>query len=869
MKRIKQFTSRMLAVMIAGTLAVGSVSVSAFGAEDAGSTVAAAEEFLFDEATENSMTEATTSEVADEEVMTESSSAETVDEEVMSETSGVEEALEAGVTELPDGTFADTTQIPAEEEAVTSYTVTLDANGGYFANEWDDSIGDYVEQAEVVVKQIPVGGTVTTVPVFTDLDGQSMVFAGWSLERDWELIATGDDEYAPVESCVLYAVWKIPETAAEPDEVIGEEVAEQEFDDEYTEQIDATQETKEVEDTAGDAIMAEEGPGEEVTSSETNTALETEYEQDFASGQEAVYADEDIENTNEISSDASVTEGETRLDLNESFQEEETAREDVSRGIVESGTCGDNLAWMLDEEGTLTISGTGPMNSHPWDTNYSNDIKSVIIEKGVTNIYESAFSGCYSLESVQIANSIKNIQNGAFCNCNKLAGLTIPESVETIGQIAFSGCSRLTNVIIPNDVTHIEDGAFQFCNSLSTVTIPEGLTEISPGVFGACSSLKDIIIPQSIEYIRYRAFQNCNSLTTITIPSNVKYIGENAFVNCSGITNVYFDGNAPTIEYDAFSNVTATAYYPANDPTWTEDVRQNYGGNIKWEERNTASIDITSGTCGNNLTWTLDSEGVLTITGNGYMTNYEKESNKYAPWYDYRTEIKTIIFDDLVESIGVDAFYNCINLSKVSIGPSVKSIGSAAFKECDRLENVTIPSNVASIGFWAFSYCDNLKNVTICNGVKTIGSQAFSDCGSLEKIDIPDSVTSFGNGTFYKCYRLKKVVIGDGITNIGGSAFSRCTSLCELVIGERVATIENIAFSQCNSLKKIQLPVTISKIESHAFYNCTNIKEVFFTGSFPSIGADSFQGVTATAYYPANDPTWTEDVRQNWFFRNH
>ena len=222
MKRMKQFTSRMLAVMLAGTLAVGSLSVTTFGAESAESTVAAAEEFSFYEATENSMTEATTSEVADEEVMTESSSAETVDEEVMSETSGVEEASDESVTELPDGTFVDTTQIPAEEAAVTSYTITLDANGGYFINEWDDSIGDYVEQAEVVVKQIPVGGTVNVVPV-NEQEDVIATFLGWSLERDGEIVWEKKEAveqsleeisemqelegYLPVDNCILYAGW--------------------------------------------------------------------------------------------------------------------------------------------------------------------------------------------------------------------------------------------------------------------------------------------------------------------------------------------------------------------------------------------------------------------------------------------------------------------------------------------------------------------------------------------------------------------------------------------------------------------------------------------------------------------------------------
>jgi len=211
MKRIKQFTSRILAVMLAGTLAVGSVSVSAFGEEDAGSTAVAAEEFSLEEATENSAAEATATEEADREVMTESSSAEIVDRE--------------GVSESPDAAFADTSEIAAEEAAVASYTVTLDANGGYFVNEWDDVLNETLEKTEVLNKIVPVGGMVSVVPV-KELEGTTATFLGWSLERDGEIFSQEQEGYAPVGDCVLYAVWKYDD-AADSSVAIGEDVPEE------------------------------------------------------------------------------------------------------------------------------------------------------------------------------------------------------------------------------------------------------------------------------------------------------------------------------------------------------------------------------------------------------------------------------------------------------------------------------------------------------------------------------------------------------------------------------------------------------------------------------------------------------------------
>lgn len=129
---------------------------------------------------------------------------------VAGEMSEIEETSEAPAAVGEPTKVDETSEIPAyggktaeeasgEEEAEAQYyTVTLDANDGYFENEWDDAIGDYVSRVELVEKHVFVDGTVATFPVFTDQDGQSMVFTGWSLERDGELVAQAEGEYIPV-----------------------------------------------------------------------------------------------------------------------------------------------------------------------------------------------------------------------------------------------------------------------------------------------------------------------------------------------------------------------------------------------------------------------------------------------------------------------------------------------------------------------------------------------------------------------------------------------------------------------------------------------------------------------------------------------
>ena len=113
------------------------------------------------------------------------------------------------------------------------------------------------------------------------------------------------------------------------------------------------------------------------------------------------------------------------------------------------------------------------------------------------------------------------------------------------------------------------------------------------------------------------------------------------------------------------------------------------------------SAETYSGTCGDNLTWTLDTEsGILTISGTGAMTNYTSSDN--VPWYSYRSSIKT-----------------------VKIGSSVTGIGDFAFEYYTSLTSVTIPNSITSIGKWAFAECYSLTSVTIPNSVTSIGDDAF------------------------------------------------------------------------------------------------------------------------------------------------
>jgi hypothetical protein len=176
-----------------------------------------------------------------------------------------------------------------------------------------------------------------------------------------------------------------------------------------------------------------------------------------------------------------------------------------------------------------------------------------------------------------------------------------------------------------------------------------------------------------------------------------------------------------------------------------------------------------------NLTWTLDADGTLNISGMGAMKDYGYDSNR-NPVYK-NSNVKKVVIEDSVTSIGDYAFFNCSSLTSITIPDSVTSIGESAFYGCSSLTSITIPDGVTSIGNTAFSYCSSLTSITIPDSVTSIGDYAFRNCSSLTSITIPNSVTSIGNNTFRLCKSLTIITIPDSVTSIGESAFDNCKNL--------------------------------------------------------------------------------------------
>ena len=261
--------------------------------------------------------------------------------------------------------------------------------------------------------------------------------------------------------------------------------------------------------------------------------------------------------------------------------ETETTVEDETLAVLPSiahGTCGYNLiTWVLTEDGTLTISGSGNMKDYssssvaPW---YSNRTKilSVVVEPGVESVGNYAFYACLKLASVSLPGGVKSVGQSAFQDCAKLTAVEIPEGVTSIGYRAFYGCSGLTSVTIPEGVTSIGSSAFSGCRSLTSVTIPEGVTSIDYYTFEDCSSLTSVTIPESVTSIGNSAFSGCSGLTSVTILEGVTSIGNQAFYGCSSLTSVTIPDSVTSIGNSAFYGCSKLkhVYYGGSDLQWKE-----------------------------------------------------------------------------------------------------------------------------------------------------------------------------------------------------------------------------------------------------------------------------------------------------------
>ena len=556
---------------------------------------------------------------------------------------------------------------------------------------------------------------------------------------------------------------------------------------------------------------------------------------------------------------------------------------------IASGTCGDDLTWTLDDNGTLTITGTGEMTDwSDWSTyapwyGQKDKIKSIIIGDGITTIGVRAFMNLSNLESVTIPDSVTVIGDRSFSLCSKLSSINlpdnltlideyafyecssltnidIPDTVTTIGEEAFAHCTGLTSITIPNSVTTLEDqafanctgltsatlsnqltklpGTFADCTSLTSITIPDSVTTLD-GTFNGCSSLTSIIIPSSVTSLSF-TFNGCTNLSSITIPDSVTSIGEWAFSDCSSLTSITIPDSVTSIGECAFiscrnitsitipNSVTSLGDYAFDGCTNLTEVTMTQ---VLYD-----SIDTSNFFRGINPT--------INKLPSGYCGDPNDNNGKNVIWvYDDSTKTLTIsgsgAMADYASGSAVPWSSNRSSITSIIISEGVTSIGDWAFYLCQNANSVSIPEGVTSIGEHAFYCCTKLNNVTLPSSVNSIGDSAFSSCYSLSIITINSTITTLGSCAF--AY--------SGLTDIPGSLITKTIPYgtfegCDfttITIPNTVTSIGGSAFSYCTYLTSITIPNSVTSIGYGAFDNCTSLTSITIPNSVTSIGNTAFK----------------------------
>ena len=588
-----------------------------------------------------------------------------------------------------------------------------------------------------------------------------------------------------------------------------------------------------------------------------------------------------------------------------------------------SGTCGENLTWQLEENGTLTISGTGEMDGWalgetPW-FDYTDSITSVVIEEGVTSIGVSAFWGC------------------------SLATVIIPGSVTVVDYFSFASCDNLTAILFEGDAPVIDDGAFEWVTATfyypadnttwtpdviqdyggtlqwteytdiaileqpkDVPVVPDGTVEISVSAYGdgltyqwwAAAPGSDTFEKTEATESTYTMAVDWNSVglqaycvitdskgnvlqsetATVTklpvmyeeetVDVVIDKAGEWVYYEFSpGHSCVYmFDCNGESGQcyylYDSdmtlLASVVSDGYYVSFD--YQLQVGKTYIFAVCYEDETATGTAYVTAWISHDYAYQVVTEATCTTDGQGkytciYCADSYTENIPADHSYEYEVVVEPTCTND------GQGKYTCAACSDsyTEVIPASHQIENDVCSVCGLQ---SCGDNVV----WSF---DETTGTLTISGSGDMYSHYWYDTrpwfNMMEEITsvvIEDGVTSIGPNAFVACENLKTVNISDTVTSIGANAFAGCKELKEICIPESVTTIGELAFVACDSLEKIVLPASITEIGGYAFLECAALQRIEFLGSVPQFGSGVFSDVTADAYYPAGNDTWTPEMME-------
>lgn len=361
--------------------------------------------------------------------------------------------------------------------------------------------------------------------------------------------------------------------------------------------------------------------------------------------------------------------------------------------------------YFCSEDGILYTKDMSTLVAYPQGKNDS----TYVMPNSISNVIDDAFS-CRStckLKNVTLSASLSDLSS--------YVRYTFIEHFDTTADNPYF-CA-IDGVVYSKDKTRIE--LYPSGNTAYSYDILDGTEVIASYAFNSCKYLLTINIPESVTTIESHAIYGCPCINNLVIPSQVTHFYID--FSCNNLTKIYFMGDAPIIDF-AYTRESPTLYCIEGKegwtvPTWDCHV-QTY--NTAYFDPDTVNLNtIASGTCGDNITWKVDKNGVLSLRGTGSMDNYYYID--YTPWCQFKKTIRKII-----------------------LGEGITSVGDYAFANCELVEKISLPNTITTIGEYAFGGSQSLTAVSIPDGVLEIGDRAFSSICGFD-IFIPASVQILRN----------------------------------------------------------------------------------------------------------------------------
>ena len=325
----------------------------------------------------------------------------------------------------------------------------------------------------------------------------------------------------------------------------------------------------------------------------------------------------------------------------------------------------------------------------------------------------------------------------------------------------------------------------------------------------------------------------------------------------------------------------------AQEAPATENVQSQETASGEEDTVLLASIpEDMEGLCGTSLTWTLTTDGVLTITGSGAMFDYS--TSKRPEWYPYEYAIKTLVLSDDITHIGSYAFHqlfqpcNDVYIAEVNLPSKLESIGDYAFADTYKIENIAIPAGVTSVGTCAFqNACQKTgfvngdldtsqelygtltlperwpsmgerafggnyfrHGLTVPSGTTQITNRAFYGCRFQGELSLPEGLRSIGDEAFFACAFTGTLTLPESLTDMGYGVFSGL-DVTSVKIPESWTTIPDKTFQYCSDLTSITIPANVTEIGEYSFAYCSSLSSVSFPDGLEWIGNRAFMDCTA------------------------